>query len=230
MKDLYVERYQWRSDEYKKLQTLKAGMTLARFEELLGSPDFVTRSESGNLREALFHGREYWAQAIYDEDETVLLYSITSCSSHFNPRFDTPAGKVKLNLARMAELGQPQLIHYLLATASGNMYTFDEYYFGNPGGYKTYFFGVSDGCRVLLSANSYRTTPTTGSKVIVPDTGPPLNYLNVNFPQGNSRISNLRETSVLNTYAETAPFVGFEEISDGFQIGANRILTRTVNR
>ncbi|OGT25361.1 MAG: hypothetical protein A2Z17_04745 [Gammaproteobacteria bacterium RBG_16_66_13] len=60
----YDEHFRWRQYEYDKIAELRAGISVERFEELLGSALFVRRNAAGSLTESSFKGRDYWVQAV----------------------------------------------------------------------------------------------------------------------------------------------------------------------
>lgn len=220
--DAYQSHYRWREEEYEKLGQLSGGMSIAKFEEELGSPLFVRRSDDGTLTERSFRGRDYWVQAVHDETGSVLLFSVTACDEDFQPTFEMPAiGGVTLNRSTLDSIDSvPNVIYYHWAVATANQNFYDEYYGGNPGLYKTYFVAINDACpmksvdaEALLGADLFlKATPTA--------------YFD------HPAIVRFRSQSVANTYAETAvlPRVPTEEIEllRSFQIGVDRLLIRAV--
>jgi hypothetical protein len=107
---------------------------------------------------------------------------------------------------------QPQTIHYSQSAATANSWFVDEYYLGNPGNYKTYFVGINDACgyEFLDEALAFMSD----------------DYWDKAFDPFDVAVSAFRERAVANTYGESGPFLD-EAARDAFQIGADRILTRT---
>ena len=147
---------EWRQQEYGKIAQLRGGLTLERFRELLGVPMFVTSSKDGQIpTEYLFHGRDYWVQALADTLGTVQLMTVTSCDDHFQPRVGGFTGSnpslqpIVLNQTRLNQSGpSPGRLRYFTSLATSNSYYYDEYYMGNPGNYKTYFVGLNDALQI----------------------------------------------------------------------------------
>ncbi|MGW3327571.1 ETEC_3214 domain-containing protein [Streptomyces virginiae] len=78
----------WREAEYVKLQALRAGQTLDRFKEKLGTPAFRSRVRGGPYSSNIFQPRkDYWVEAISDESGATLTYTVTSCNRSFRPTF-----------------------------------------------------------------------------------------------------------------------------------------------
>lgn len=220
--DQYTNHFRWREGEYDKLKALHAGFSIEKFTEVLGSPTFVTRSPDGSLTEGTFRGRDYWVQAVYDSSGLVKLFAITSCSAAFRPTFTSYIGKITLNESHMNETSTPPTrTLYFLSGATANSYFFDEYAGENPSFYKTFLLGINDACPAV--ANDVYTMAEKGE---IPFASP--RYNDVAFSATDEIVRTFRERSVANTYAETAPGVALSEVGGPFQIGVNRILTRTV--
>jgi hypothetical protein len=234
--DWYDERFRWREREYAKLQGLHAGYSLRRFQAVLGTPVF-SRKRRG-LREDSFRRRDHWIQAVSRRDGTVLLYSVTACDPEFRPAFDIagttthvvqaddtvvvrPRAKVLLGDSTPSQVLPPELersvrANYSWSGATGNTTLLDEWYGANPGNYKSFAWGLTDGCpngtrevqRVLERTAFHKTY--RGRAV-----------------RGGPSVTRFRRGATVNTYAETAPLVSFREVNAAFQTSVDRILTRT---
>lgn len=232
----YDAGFRWREREYDKIDHLRAGISIDRYEELLGSPLFRRKNDDDSLTESSFKGRDYWVQAVHDDEGTVLLFSVTSCDDHFTPTFDMPSiGRVTLNRVRLADVATPSSVMYGWATASGNQNFYDAYYAGNPGNYKTYFVAINDACpiqaidvqpladRLLFM----RRTPLSYGSLLLNETPVP--------PEDRAAIDVFRLRSIPNTYGEAFFFSSsrasrqtVDAILADFQVGVDRILIRTV--
>src|SRR5207244_6957906 len=138
------------------------GETLDYFRNVLGVPVFVSKSRDGQFTQSLFQGRQYWVQAVSDAAGTVGIVAVSSCDLDFRPRFEEPVGGIQdpsgathpllnpivLNETHLDQVGAgpPSKLHYFVSGATANTYLYDEYSFGNPGNYKTYFVGIDDAC------------------------------------------------------------------------------------
>jgi hypothetical protein len=211
----------WRDEEYRRIASLAGGLSIDYFREVLGTQMFERRSPDGRFTEHLFRRPGYWVQAIADADGAVGLMTVTSCVDEFRPRFEgqpPPSfprlGTVVLNESHFADTEtEPSRVRYFTSGATANSYYYDEYYLGNPGNYKTYFVGINDACPYQLPEDS---------ALAIFEAGAAAGALEPTDP----RVATLRAGAVANTYGETAPFFD-ESALDAFQIGADRILTRT---
>jgi hypothetical protein len=205
----------WREAEYARLARLRGGLSFAYFREILGTPLFVSRSKDGAYVQYLFHGRDYWVQAVTDAaSETVLLMSITSCDASFQPPLKLSGTDIVLNKTKMDAGGRPQTVRYATAPATTNSYYYDEYYFGNPGYYKTYFLGINDACP------SQGTTPDLRRPFLTAD------YNKKAFDPADATVAAFRTAAIANTYGESGIFFD-EKLLEAFMVGADRILVRT---
>jgi hypothetical protein len=215
-----VHRWWWRSAEYRKLENLEAGMSLENFKASLGAPVFVRPSRYGRLIESSFRGRGYWVQTISDRTETVDLYAVTSCSDDFNPSFNFLNTSITLRRSVLAApTSGPDAIGgfgvravYWTSGATANSHIFDMTYGGNPGNYKSYAWGLNDAC------------PDWFDRF---DSVPPLDYQGA-ATTDDSRLQAFRRHAVVNTYAETAVQVDLKRMLASFQIGVDRLQTRTL--
>src|SRR5512133_2252415 len=96
-------------------------------------------------------------------------------------------------------------------------------YGDNPSDYKTYPWGINDACPVSPGPLSDPWSVWHQWDISRPPEkvhDPPLNDL-------DEEAQDLLSKSIVNTYAETAPFIALPEVNSA-QIGVDRILIRTV--
>ncbi len=182
-------------------------MSIAKFEEILGSPTFVQKKQV--YSESVFKGRDHWVQAIYDGQGTVALFAVTSTALNFNPWFVTEVGTVILNKSRFSSTSSaPRKVRYFVGNTA-NSYFFDEYFLGNPSRYKTYLLGINDvGPRGPEDAAPFVSQ----------------NYRDRAFDSADILVSEFRNKAIVNTYAETSPHHDVDPVlEEHYQIGANRI-------
>ena len=182
----------WRSAEYDKISSLRAGFDLRYFEDRLGLP-FASRTSGGYVENG-FKGRNYWVQTI-SRHGTVELYAVTTCDKSFHPTF-TIAGsgiEVELNRDHLADvLPKAQIAYDYSIGASAPSLLYEAIYGGTSGFYKTSLWGLSSLCEFQKGLD-------------IPD----LTQSHSGFTSELGREGEtFREEAVINTFAETAPAVG----------------------
>lgn len=191
---LYVGRaiedhWFWRSNEYTKLDRLRAGFNLEYFERLLGPP-IVTRNVSG-FAEKAFRGRGYWVKTI-SRGKTVDLYSVTACDTSFAPTIGF-GSNLTLNRTTLADISrQPQeLIHDYRVGVTAPTFLFEGAYTGFSGYYKVVFWGFNGICPQTSDPSWFSFLPRKRSGSTKTSAGALAS----------------RKKVVINTYGETAPLM-----------------------
>jgi hypothetical protein len=192
------ETFGRRADRYARLARLGTGAHLSFFAAVLGEPpamristikdDYVewvtpedpdfdpeqnqTRLVTRRFEVSTFIDRDYYVQAISDDDETVLAFSVTTRSARFRPvyqihrppgllerwrwrrRFGEPYRPlVKLRLGKTTFAGidpHPEAIMgpLLRVSVGAHNHAYSEMtYKGNPGSYQSFVWTASDAAR-----------------------------------------------------------------------------------
>jgi hypothetical protein len=192
-----------RTDRYSRLARLGTGAQLSFFASVLGEPpamqrtvvktDYVEFVQSGDpdfdphadagetqerfverpFTESTFIDRDYYVQAITDDDETVLAFSVTTRSERFRPVFQVlrplglidrlrwrlktghkyrPLVAIKLGRTTFADLdsSDPQMVgapHFKVMLGAHNHFYSEFAHFGNPGHYQWFVWTASDAAR-----------------------------------------------------------------------------------
>jgi hypothetical protein len=138
------------SINYAKIQSLATETQIDYFSAVLGAPAFKNHDYT-NYFEYIFVHPKYYVQALTDTDNKVLLYSVTTRVSGFNPTFriggiDATTGKefeVVLGKTKFDELPFKP-IKLDGDQGARRSYYREKYYFGNPGFYQNYDFAYND--------------------------------------------------------------------------------------
>jgi hypothetical protein len=200
----------------RELRRLSAGVNINYFREILGSPVSVNAHE--DKREYIFVNKYFYVQAIADSGENVLAFSVTTRSNRFNPdlklgpySLSGEALYIRLGKTKFAELdsfAKPTSIASSMGARRFHYY--EEYYFGNPGDYQTYVFGVNDsGCPPWYGFNRWDTA--LGSRPKILD-----GWNNVQQPE----VLAFRTEAAINTYTVVAPLLSLEVLR-GYSFGPN---------
>ncbi|MGW1871610.1 ETEC_3214 domain-containing protein [Streptomyces mauvecolor] len=134
-----------------------------------------------------------------DRDCSVALYSLTTTSRWFRPRVVLHRYRIRLGKDRLSAMHrrqeQPLQTH---AEVGARRYVYwESYYFGNPGGYRTWYIGVND--------NGHRALAPTG---LSGDSEP-------------ERLAQYRRQATINTVVVEGPGVGLDpaELFNVFEFG-----------
>jgi len=225
----------WRDQEYNKLRSLHAGYTRAKFESELGQPVFDRPTKNGKFREQTFRRREHWVQTISTEGGSVVLYTVTACGREFQPGFsisgasdDEAEGKayVTLNASKFDKVAPDRsglLLDYYGTAATSNSRFLEVLSSSNPSNYKTFAWGINDVCPGFY----LEVYPAIYKKSRIPVEGFKTPTYKGELTKAPRWVKRFRTGFAVNTYAETAPLFSLEELPNDFQVGADRILTRT---
>lgn len=167
------------------------------------------------MKEYIFGSQYYWLQALVNDEGKVLAYGVTTRDVNFNPSFKildglyyadkadpTNFNKAKdgsmvitLGKTKFDEIdSEPENIFFSLG--AHDFYYHEEYYFGNPGKYQSYFFAANESGYLDVD---YSNLPETTKDFEVK-------------PSATST-SKFRENSIINTFYVTAPMEGYSNES-----------------
>jgi len=159
------------------------------------------------VKEYIFGNQYFYLQVLTDSSDRVLAYGVTTRKADFNPSFKIlehgrvlPDNVEKANpFAHKITLGKthfsdfpysPENIFAYLGAR--RLYYHEEYYFGNPGDYQSYFIGVNDSGYVDINYDNFDFSL---KDEINPD---------------DKNVANFRKRSTINTILVTFP-KGFGE-------------------
>ena len=150
LKEIYTDTLGDNSANYAKIQSLATGTQIDYFSAVLGAPAFKNHEQT-NYFEYVFVHPKYYVQAITDTENNVLLYSVTTRVSGFNPTFgiggiDSRSGKEFTVVLGKTKFDQLPFNPKKLEGDQGarRSYYREKYYFGNLGFYQNYDFAYSD--------------------------------------------------------------------------------------
>lgn len=174
------------------------------------SPEPVVHPQ---IKEYIFGFKYYYVQALTDSTNKVLAYGVTTRDKDFMPTFtilenlyyadpDNPGDETKLvsgaktiilGKTKFSDIGVPDNIFGYLGAHS--FYYHEEYYYGNPGNYQSYFFAANE--------SGYLEVDDESSDFLSSD-------LKIN--QENMQVLTFRKNSTINTIYVTAPGEGFDNL------------------
>ncbi|WP_331718837.1 hypothetical protein OG851_43190 (plasmid) [Streptomyces sp. NBC_00161] len=217
----------WRSVEYAKLGRLRAGHTLESFRAVLGAPLYRRTPKGGNLTYSTFSPRpDYWVDVVTDSHDVSVAFAVTSCEADFRPTFTFRDGpthpRVTLRATRFQDMEQRSSANVkALMGATTSSYAFHVFYGGNPSSYRSLAWGVNDTCSAWREDQTEDALRPWAEWHIRTEDSEAIRPWSELAPSDQERLGRV----VVNTYAETAPFIEFSKVYPE-QIGVDRITVR----
>lgn len=165
------------------------------------------------VKEYIFGSKYYYVQALTDSANKVLAYGITTRDKNFIPSFTilqdlyyadpkNPSDETKLKSGaeiitlgktKFSDIGTPDNIFAYLGVH--DFYYHEEYYYGNPGNYQSFFFAANESGYLDVDNDS-------------------LDFFlsNKKIDPMDSTVVTFRKNSIINTIYITAPGEGFDNV------------------
>lgn len=162
------------------LNVIYTGTSIKYIESIFGPPIKETHSEDNKISEYIYSFKKFYLQIVFNSDNTVVLYSVTSKSSDFHPNIPYLNAPLGENFTRY---GQDQ--HFLYSGRSSKFYEYAEYhYLGNPGNYRNFYLSYNP------SGTDYQELEQ------LPDI-----FNDKNSPPKKDQLNSFREKNAPNTFA-----------------------------
>lgn len=153
-----------------------------------------TESVTESVKEYIFANQYFYLTVITNDIDNVLAYGVTTRMDDFNPFFsvlennnEIKNSKIILGKTHFDEFNfEPSKINAFLGARRFNYQ--EEYYFGNPGYYQSYFLGMNDSGFVNIDNSNLEFS------------------LNKEISLEDKDVIQFRQNSVVNTFFETQPF------------------------
>lgn len=237
----YGKRYRWTSRTQTTLEALRPNVVIDEFEDRLGRPRIVSLSEDKCTKQYIFGGRGYWVQAVVDAQGAVMMFAATACHPRLRPSWEIWNGRdsyecITLNVTRIFDQVsslQPSSYRWFFSGATANSFVYAFYSGGNTSNYLTYAWGQNDACKGHVLADLHDAdvqtlrefwasgprTPRAQGTALPPDC--------LSLPKP---VQDVFSQMRVNTIAIFGIGRKAEDLPNDFQIGADRILTRTVEQ
>jgi len=197
---------------YENINKLATETNAKYFESILGSPVYINSYSNGtlNLKEYIFVNNFFYVQAIIDDSDKIIGYSVTTRDPSFNP--PVPIARYEANdlflgktsfLDIRKEFGNPSwLISYL---GAHDLFYSEGYYFGNIEGYQTFYLSMSLAGYINLDDGKYMTPPDYQSHITP----------SLNSSHDLTEVAEFLETNtnIVNTYTVLSPFISAADVA-----------------
>ncbi len=188
-------------DELIKLST---GISQKYVESIFGIP--LIENTDDKLSQYIYSFDQFYLQVIFDDQESVKFYAVTSKSKDFTP--EIPFLGSALGSRTFSKISEDY--EFIYSNLSSKYYEYAEsHYFGNPGNYRTYY--------LVYSPSGFDFNNDIKKVYSISED----EYL-----QNKSKIDELRNWLIPNTYA-VGDILGDEtQILSSYTIGINYFVTR----
>lgn len=121
------------------LNVIYTGASIKYIESIFGPPVKEAHSEDSRVHEYIYSFKKFYLQVVYDNNNTVILYSVTSKDKDFHP--EVPYLRKTLG-HKFKDFGNN--IDYLQSSYSSKFYEYEEgHYLGNPGNYRNFYLAYN---------------------------------------------------------------------------------------
>ncbi|WP_227659818.1 ETEC_3214 domain-containing protein [Hafnia alvei] len=180
------------------LHVIYTGASIKYIESIFGAPVKEEHSEDGKVNEYIYSFRKFYLQVVYDNNNTVILYSVTSKDKDFHPEIpylDKTLGH------KFKDFGND--INYLQSGYSSKFYQYEEgHYLGNPGNYRNFYLAYNPAGVDYFELHS------------LPDF-----YNNNKFPPNKKDLEEFRSNNAPNTFGVGDIHGGPEGLELSFGLG-----------
>ncbi len=195
----------------RKVEWLKPGANIGVYLGKFGDPMVINHYEDKNIKEYVFIHNYFYLVLITDMNDEVRCFAITIKNKAFKPTFKSPgyptsrpSYKIKLGVSTFSEIpGDPEHISSYLMAHYGHSY-YETFYFGRPGYYLHYAFGINDTGYEPKDLPRWRSVFST-------------RYDTDSIPE---ELEVFRSTATFNTYAVSNDSMSFRDIFPG-SLGAS---------
>jgi hypothetical protein len=228
----YDNHFRWITRTEHELESLRANVTVEEFDTRLGRPRILTPAQSSPMTQRIYQGRGFWVQAVSDQSQSVVMFSVTACDRRLKPSWEIWNGrdryvKIVVNVTTVANSLplKPTYYEWFISGATANSHIYAHYSGGSTTNYLSYAWGQNDACQaeaLSLSKEDYQIL----SQYDHEGAAPTANDLLPQRPAPPPEVQDALSRATINTFA----IFGIRQKPEGFpfQIGADRILTRTL--
>lgn len=159
----------------ENLSKLNAGVSIKHIESVFGAPVVEYKVRKYNINAYIYSFKKFYLQVLYDKDNTVKFYAVTTKSKDFNPKISYL--NKKLGQFKFSEIGNSTTLY---SEFSSKFFAYAEYqYLANPGNYRNVYLAYNP-AGINFDSNT--------------------NYPSVSSPESPEEIAKYRSSSFPNTY------------------------------
>jgi hypothetical protein len=210
----------------KDVEGLVPGVNISVYQDKFGKPMFTQSLTEKNIKEYVFVNPHFYLDAVTNSSDAVLYFSVTIRDETFQPIFKSPgypknqpSFQITLGVSTFGDI--PTLPEYIISFLGAHDFSYYETrYFGNPGHYQYFGFGLNQSGYFSSNAKAYisvfANNALYGERVWAIT------------EQNLAILEDFRTKVAFNTYAVSAPSVVINNYA-GFNLGVNYYQVRTLN-
>lgn len=127
------------NDPIESLNEITTGWPKEYLEHKFGPAIIKNIYSNYEVTELIHSSPKFYLQSIFDKNDKLIFYSVTSKSMDFHPQ--VPRIGIILGKSTFSEIGDGEHLYSYLGS---KYYTYAEvHYFGNPGNYRNYYFAYN---------------------------------------------------------------------------------------
>lgn len=209
----------------KSVATLVPGVNISLYRDTFGNPVFINPHAEKKATGYVFVTAYFYLEAVADVNGVVKYFSLTIRDKTFNPTFRSPGypashPSFQITLGKSTFANVPSPPQYIVGSLGAHNFSYYETrYFGNPGYYEYFGFGLNEAGYLPDTLRAYIQL-----------------FYNHRYCPGTSTyteeallaLNELRSNVVFNTYAVSAPFIRFEDYASS-NLGVSYSQVRTLN-
>ena len=223
LKSYYLASFCKFQNSYEQVSKLGVNTQIDNIEDLLGKPYFINKYKQ--YKEYIFLMEYFYVQVVTNIDAKVVMYSVTTRNSKFNPKFETSFVDAKgepltitLGKTTFSEIAsRPYDLYGVVSMNMASYYYNEKYQLGGTGRYGSYAIAYNGaGSGELGDLYDPNLSETSIRKKLV------AQIYESGFPE---KLQIFRKRTVINTFCVMSMDFNymFEEEADGLTIGPNML-------
>lgn len=134
----------------KNVERLKPGVNISMYLSKFDAPIVTNHHKEKGEKEHIFANKYFYLNVVTDVNDVVKCFVVTVKDKTFKPTFkspgyplNNPSFQIKLGVSTFSDLpSKPNYLRSWLGAHYGFSY-YETYYFGRPGGYQEFGFGLN---------------------------------------------------------------------------------------
>ncbi len=218
----------------KDVEALEPGVNIGVYKKTFGDPQYIRQNgdptyinQPGEMKikEYIFVSKYFYLDVITDTNDTVQYFAVTIRDKDFNPTFTIPTvsqttatsyAQITLGISTFKDISGADNLPMSISGCVGahDVYYHEIYYFGLPGKYQQFGFGLNEAGYLANKYEDYIPSLVKINLCLSP-TGERPAFTG----QDLENLQPMRTKTIFNTYAVSAPTVSIEDYNFKMDLG-----------